>query len=111
MTTGKTTQAERPLSEQRQNAMIQQVLDLALQHHGAGHLPEAGHIYRQILEAAPDHPVALHLLGVVSHQQDDNERAVQLIGKAVQIKPDFAEAHGNLGKTLKDQGRLDASSR
>jgi predicted O-linked N-acetylglucosamine transferase (SPINDLY family) len=35
--------------------------------------------------------------------------AVELISKALSIKPDFAEAHSNLGLALKGQGKLDAA--
>ena len=29
--------------------------------------------------------------------------------RALDLKPDFAEAHSNLGNALKDQGKLDAA--
>ena len=45
---------------------IQQALDLALQHHTAGSLPQAESIYQQILQSDPNQPVALHLLGVIA---------------------------------------------
>ena len=42
-----------------------------------------------------------------AHQVGKNDIAVQLIGKALSIRPDYVEAHNNLGNTLKKQGRLD----
>jgi cytochrome c-type biogenesis protein CcmH/NrfG len=30
-------------------------------------LPEAENIYQQILQSEPNHPTALHLLGVIAH--------------------------------------------
>jgi len=86
---------------------IQQSLDLAVQHHSAGRLPEAEGIYRQILQADPNQPVALHLLGVIAHQAGKNDIAVGLIGKALAINSDYAEAHNNLGLALQEQGNLD----
>ena len=76
-------------------------------HHAAGRLPEAGGLYRRILQADPKQPAALHLLGVIAHQVGKNDVAVELIGKAIAIKPDYAEAYSNLGLTLQDQGKLD----
>ena len=95
------------MSEQQQTLTIQQAIDLAVQHHNAGRLPEAENIYQQILQADPNQPVALHLLGVIAHQTGKNDIAVDLITKALAIKPDLAEAHSNLGLALRDLGKLD----
>ncbi|MCH7865210.1 MAG: tetratricopeptide repeat protein, partial [Proteobacteria bacterium] len=79
---------------------IEQALDLALQHHTAGRVPEAKRIYQQILHTDSNHPVALHLLGVVAHQVGKNDIAVDLITRALAIDPDYVEAHSNLGIAL-----------
>jgi tetratricopeptide (TPR) repeat protein/SAM-dependent methyltransferase len=93
--------------ERQQQSTIEQDLDLAIQHHKAGDLRKAEGIYQQILEADPNQPVALHLLGVIAHQVGKNDLAVDLITKVTAIKPDYAEAHINLGNVLKDLGKLD----
>ena len=56
------------ISSESQTLTIEQALDLAVQHHNAGRLPEAEYVYQQILHADPNQPVALHLLGVIAHQ-------------------------------------------
>ncbi len=84
---------------------LEQTMNLAIQHHAAGRLPNAERIYRQILQADPDHPTALNLLGVIAHQTGKNNIAVDLIEKALTINPDVAEAHNNLGNALKALGR------
>ena len=76
------------MSEQQQTLTIQQAIDLAVQHHNAGRLPEAENIYQQILQSEPNHPTALHLLGVIAHQVGKHETAVDLITKALAIKPE-----------------------
>ncbi len=73
----------------------------------AERFPEAESIYQQILNSDPDHPVALHLLGVIALQSGRNDHAVKFITKALAIKSDYAEAHNNLGVALKELGRLD----
>jgi len=93
------------MSEQQQT--IQQAIDLAVQHHNAGRLPEAERLYQQILQADPEQPVALHLLGVIAHQVGKSDIAVDLITKALGLKPDYVEAYGNLGSVLLDQGKFD----
>ena len=94
-------------SPEQQTLTVQQTLDLALQHHTAGRLPEAERIFQQILQADPNQPVALHLLGVIDHQAGKSDTAVNLITKAVIIKPDLSEAHNNRGISLQDLGKLD----
>lgn len=86
---------------------IPEYFQTAIGYHQAGNLPRAEAIYRQILQAAPDHPGALHFLGLIARQMGKNEIAIELIGKALAFKPDYAEAHSNLGNALKDQGRLE----
>ena len=94
-------------SAEQQTLTLQQTLDLAVQHHSAGDLSKAEGIYQQILQADPNQPVALHLLGVIAHQGGDNDKAVDQITKALAIKPDYAEAHYNLGLAFKKLGKLE----
>ncbi len=82
-------------------------IDLAKRHHNAGRFPEAEGIYLEVLRGEPDHPVALHLLGVIAYQAGDYDHAVELITKSLAIKPDDAMAHYNLGNALRELGRLD----
>jgi tetratricopeptide (TPR) repeat protein/SAM-dependent methyltransferase len=78
-----------------------------MEHHQAGRLPQAEAIYRRILQVDPDHPDALHFLGLIARQVGNAEAAIELIGKALALKPDYAEAHNNLGNVFKQQGRLE----
>ena len=93
------------MPEQQQTLTIQQAIDLGVQHHTAGRLPQAESIYKQILLSDPDQPVALHLLGVIAHQVGKNDTAVDLIARALVLNPDLAEAHSNLGLALQDLGK------
>ena len=67
---------------------IQQVIDLAVQHHNEGRLPQAEIIYQQILQSNPNHPIALHLLGVIALQMGKNDKAVNLIERALDVEPE-----------------------
>jgi lipoprotein NlpI len=44
----------------------------------------------------------LNLLGVITHQVGENDNTVDLISKALSMKPDYAEAHFNQYATLID---------
>jgi protein O-GlcNAc transferase len=82
----------------------------ALAHQQAGRLPEAEAIYRQILQSKPDHPDALHLLGMVAHQAGNGAIAVELISRAIRIKPSEAMYRNNLGMALESLGEMDAAA-
>jgi protein O-GlcNAc transferase len=79
-------------------------LRLALGHHRAGRIREAQAIYRQVLSLEPEHPDALHLLGTLL-QESDVEEALSLLRRAVQLDPNAAHFHCNLGALLGRMGR------
>ena len=67
----------------------------------------ADEIYRTVLEAAPDHADALHFSGVLAHQQARSEQAVALIERSLELEPERADWHSNLGIVLQDRLELD----
>src|SRR6476646_10325072 len=68
---------------------------------------EAHAFYRRVLEAAPDHPRALHFAGVLAHQQGRTEEALTLIERSLALMPDQADWYSNLGIVLQSGDRLD----
>ncbi len=88
----------------------QNILQQALALHRAGRLPQAEALYRQILLVEPNHPDALHFLGVIAQQVGKNDIAVELISRAINRRPDYVEAHYNLGIALFAQGKLDKAA-
>lgn len=93
-----------------QELSIEHAVDLAIQYHQAGQLAEAESIYRQVLQVDPRHADALHYLGVISHQQENPETAVELISRAIQTAPDNASYHSNLGEAFRALGRFDEAT-
>jgi len=85
---------------------LAEALNLAVQHHQAGRLQEAEGIYRKVLQADPNQPNTLNLLGMLAHQVGQTDVAVGLLTQATQVMPEFAEAQNNLGNALKDSGKL-----
>src|SRR5690348_11680336 len=79
----------------------------AVRCHRAGRREEAGRIYREILDADPNHVDSLHLLGVLANDAGKHEEAVELIGRALQQAPAYAVAHNNLGNALLNLGRME----
>ncbi len=73
--------------------------------HQQGRLDEAERAYRQILAEKPEHPGALHLLGVIRQQRDDPDAALDLIGRAISLNPHKAVYRNNYGAALLTLGR------
>jgi Tfp pilus assembly protein PilF/SAM-dependent methyltransferase len=84
---------------------VAQIMQQAMAHHGRGELECASHLYDEVLEAEPENPDALHLRGVVAHQQDHHEHAVALIGRAIAMRPRQPALRNNLGMALAALGR------
>lgn len=96
-----------PLTAPNQALGLPEALALAFRLYGEGKLAEAEGLLRQILQAAPRHPPALHLLGVITHQAGRTELAAQLLRQAVELAPDEAQFHANLGEMCRILKRLD----
>ena len=54
-------------------------IERGMAHHQAGRLREAGAAYREALGHQPDHPDALHLLGLINHLEGDSDGAIAMI--------------------------------
>ncbi len=69
--------------------------------HRAGDLTAAAVLYEAILSRHADHADACHLLGVLRHQQGQSALAVELIGKAVALRPSVSAFHANLAEAYR----------
>jgi protein O-GlcNAc transferase len=81
----------------------EQALAAAMAHHRAGRLNDAERLYRIVCDNDPQNARAFHLLGVVAHQLRRPD-AASLVGRAVMLAPDFAEAHNDRGVILAANG-------
>jgi predicted TPR repeat methyltransferase len=72
----------------------------ALARQAQGDLDGAAGGLRDVLRQAPEHPAALHFLGLVSHQQGDVSGATALLERAVRAAPDYVDAWNNLGAMI-----------
>jgi predicted O-linked N-acetylglucosamine transferase (SPINDLY family) len=81
----------------------EQTLAAAMAHHRAGRLNDAERLYRIVCDSDPQNARAFHLLGLVAHQLRRPD-AASLVGRAVMLAPDFAEAHNDKGVILAANG-------
>ncbi len=84
------------------------LLARAVRHHEAGQLAQAERLYRKMLKRQPGQPDALHLWGVIAHQQGRHEQAVERIEAAIEANPRVPAFHYNLGLARRALGRPDA---
>jgi predicted O-linked N-acetylglucosamine transferase (SPINDLY family) len=83
----------------------EQMLTAALAHLRAGRLMDAERLCRQACEVAPNNARAFHMAGVLAHQLR-RSNADALLGRAVTLQPDFAEAHNDRGVVLAAGGHF-----
>ena len=81
-----------------QLAELTETLSTAVGTHTSGDLDQAEAAYRRILTELPNHPQALHMLGVIELQRGNIESAIDLIRRAIQVHPGHPEPWVNLGE-------------
>jgi tetratricopeptide (TPR) repeat protein len=79
----------------------------ALAQHQRGDHASAEREYRAVLQVAPDHPTALHYLGVILYQRRELDAALPLLMRSTQAVPGEPEFHNNLGLALAAADRTD----
>ena len=88
---------------------MEPAFDRAYAAHRDGRLDDAERGYRATLDVDPVHVDALHLLGVLRHQQGQHAEAADLVRRAADLRPDDAALQLNLGNALKAMGQLDGA--
>jgi hypothetical protein len=83
--------------------------------HRRNDLATAQQLYQRALALAPEHPLALHYLGVALYQQKRLDEAIALLDRAAALVPQEPEFHNNRGlalaASLRDADATDAYRR
>jgi protein O-GlcNAc transferase len=90
--------------------MSDSILDAAVEHQRAGRFEQAAELYRTILRHQPNHPDALHLLGLTIAHMGKPAEGAELIRRAIAIRPGSARYYLNLGYVFRLAGRTDDSA-
>ena len=84
-----------------------QIINQAIQFHIRGNIKEAAKYYQELInQGCNDHRIFSNY-GVILKDLGKLQKAEFLYRKAIEIKPDFAEAYYNLGIILSDLGKLE----
>jgi predicted O-linked N-acetylglucosamine transferase (SPINDLY family) len=89
------------------SARLTELFERARALHQQGQLEPARATYEEILAMQPGHFETLNLLGVLSGQSRDLQRAVEYFDKALAVQPDSAASHCNRGLALQQLRQLD----
>ena len=89
------------------NARADHLFDLAVGHHRSGRLAEAESLYRDSLTLDPNHVDSLNCLGILAHQCERNDAALELIGRAITLQERNPQFHYNMALVLAASGRMD----
>jgi len=89
-----------PAPIQQEASAIDATLMRAIESHPRGNLDDAERQYRGLLALSPEHPHALHYLGVIAYQRGHGEEALPLLRRAVELVSHEPEFYNNLGLAL-----------
>ncbi|OYV87985.1 MAG: hypothetical protein B7Z73_09345 [Planctomycetia bacterium 21-64-5] len=78
--------------------------------HQAERYAAAAGAYQALLDRDPTDPTVLHLFGVMHQQCGHSQRATELIGRAIELRPDAAPYHANLAEALRALGRYEEAA-
>jgi len=86
---------------------IAEAVQLGADLHAGGHHADAFKVYKRVLDLAPEHPDALHFMGILAHEQGQDEAALRLLAHSLELVPDHAGFRNNFGNLLLDMERFE----
>ncbi len=84
----------------------EEIIKQAFKFHSKGKIQEAIKYYKYFIEQGYKDPRVFTNYGVILQNIGNSKEAELFHRKAIELKPDSAIAHSNLGNTLKDLGQL-----
>ncbi|MCA9131854.1 MAG: tetratricopeptide repeat protein [Planctomycetales bacterium] len=84
---------------------VEQLLAETIELHSQGELSKAERGYQHLLQLKPQHPDALHLLGVIDHQLGNTDQGIERIQQSLAIHAEQPNALNNLGNMLAETSR------
>ena len=96
------------LIDQVDNSMNKQKIENDLKKgislHQKGSLADAESIYQSVISKDSNNFEAIHHLGIIEYQKKNYQSSIDLIKKALILRPNYAEAYSNLALSYKELG-------
>jgi protein O-GlcNAc transferase len=83
---------------------VDEVVQRAMKAYSIGNLGQAELLFNQVLAADKRQFDALHMLGILQSRRRNYAEAVRLIDRAIEVAPQSAEAHADLGRIRFEMG-------
>ncbi len=87
--------------------MSQDLLQKGILYLQSSQLDEAEAAFQDVLRSNPNNPDGWHLLGIVAAQRKEYAQAIKRIAKAIELQPNQALFHRNIGNAYKDNRNHD----
>ena len=87
--------------------ILKKQVNALLEHYQKGQYVQAENLAKHITEKEPNHQFSWKVLGAIFQQTGRLQDSLFANQKAVEIRPDDAQAHSNLGNSLQDLYRLE----
>ena len=85
---------------------IKETFALAVQNHQKNNLEVAENLYKEVLNANPNHEASHYNLGNVLKELGEYQKAISCYEKAIQINPLHSGVYINLGTVFKQLGEF-----
>jgi len=86
-----------------------EMLNKGIEYHTAGMLREAENLYLKILENDPNHPDAIHFMGILAYNVGKNDIAKEYIKRAIELLPTNAGCFNNMGNIYQQEKKYHES--
>jgi len=97
------------VNQKNQSNSFQTQVDSLIALYSQGQIQKAQCVSEVLIKDHPNNPLLFNISGACYKAVGQLEAAVKRFEQALVIKPDYAEAHSNLGVTLQKLGHLDAA--
>jgi tetratricopeptide (TPR) repeat protein len=94
------------ISDQRPILSAAQSMEIAWRHYRVGTREDAMMISLRVLKVEPRNADALHLLGILAYEANQQDEAIRLIADAIRVNKKYAPMHGNLALAKLAKGDL-----
>ena len=94
-----------------QQLSVDEAFEIAFSFHMKGDMEQAEATYRLILEALPEEPRSLHFFGILLHQKERSDLAVQCVKRSVELVSDSPDWRNDLGNILAERGDMEGAVR
>ena len=103
----KSTSKTKKASNNKTKLSKEEIINKAFKFHSQGNIPEAAKYYQYFINQGFKHHRVFLNYGIILKNLGKLQEAEVSLRKAIDIKPDYAEAYYNLGNILRILGKLE----